>query len=433
MPLVRPPTQQSTSSSSVTAQTNGLPIFKPCPRSNFVAGHNDWLAVTSPKPFLDFDICPDCYNTSFHNTRYQACISPSPAKLENVGTKCDFSERWIRNAFAWLFIQCQPDLNLMGEVASIQRDEDGVCPNFNFEDPEVKKGGRPAVKRTWYCLQDPKTGTLVEELTACSDCVEHIKLIFPCLKSIFAPVADGQKLLATCDMMTIGDGEARCLEYFDSLASVAQATLETGTRDITPLIEYIKTWAPVPICQKGNAVAGQKRYSLPTTIPEFTACEECYLKHIAPNLAMSPPPIIVSQLQYDMPATGAGFMCDLFSPRLQQYWKDAALTNDVATYRQKLIARNNKMQEINLQLGRMKQEYQQLKMQSEMHIQQCRIEQMRATTANMAWMSTGWIGPPIDWGATNAQMSRGGEFAIKAAMTLDKMTALEKEWADYWE
>lgn len=51
-------------------------------------------------------------------------------------------------------------------------------------------------------------------------------------------------------------------------------------------------------------------------------------------------------------------------------------------YRQKLNARNNKMQEINMQLGRMKQGYRQLKMQARTHMSMMNVERMRVSSAN---------------------------------------------------
>lgn len=307
---------------------------------------------------------------------------------------CDFSFLWVRLAYMWLFQQGQPDLSLLGEISSIQRDKDGICPNFNMEDTEVKKGGKPAVTRTWYSLRDPKTGSLVEEMTACSDCVAHINIIFPCLKRIFAPIADGQALLATCDLMTQGNGQQRCLEYVDKIASVAESTLETQTRDVTPLIDFVKKWAPVPVCQKGNLVKGEKQYCLSSMASEFTACEDCYLKHVEPLYSSSPRPAILSQFRAQEPHPG-GFMCDLYSPRLQTYFTDACRTNDLSTFRQKIQARNNKMQELDIQLARMKQEFQQLKMQENMHMSQMRIAQSQARMASTQWTVSGWIGPPV--------------------------------------
>ncbi|KAI4706213.1 hypothetical protein J4E89_008946 [Alternaria sp. Ai002NY15] len=374
--------------------TKQPPALGLCKRSNFTQGHNDWLQIKSPRAIPNFDICPDCYNTSFRNTRYASFISAGPAKPAKMSVVCDFSFLWVRLAYMWLFQMGQPDLSLLGEVSSIDPDRDGICPNFNMEDPVVKSGGRPEVVRTWYCLQDPKTGSLVEEMTACSFCVAHINVLFPCLKRTFAPIANGQRLLATCDLMTQGNGQQRCVEIVDQMAAVAQSTLETKTRDITPLIDFVKKWGPVPACQQGKLVSGQKQYSFPSVVPEFTACEECYVRHIEPLYSQSPQPAILAQLE-EQEAKPGGFLCDLFSPRLQSYFTDASRTNDISTFRQKLMARNNKMQEIEIQLRRMKQEIQQLKAQERMHRNQMIVAQSQARIRSTQWAVSGWSAPPV--------------------------------------
>lgn len=153
-------------------------------------------------------------------------------------------------------------------------------------------------------------------------------------------------------------------------------------------------------------------------------------------------------------STTGGFTCDLYSPRLQQYFQDAYTTNNLQDYRQKLVARNNKSREVKLQLERMKQEYQQLKMQSEMHMQLMQMEQANAMSTSLAWTMSSWSAPPvrmqhlqqaseygqtkvtykqIDWRASNAQMNQGSQMAVQAAMVLDNMKLIEKEWAEYWE
>jgi hypothetical protein len=431
MPLVRPPQQSSASSSGTGAQPQQATL-KPCPRPNATQGLKDWLVVTSPKPIPNFDICPGCYNNSFRNTRYDYCISQAPKRPANYSVQCDFSQLWIRFAYSVLYVQGQPDLNLLGEVAAIQRDADSICPNFNMEDPEVKRGNKPSMRRTWYCLRDPKTGNLVEEMTACSDCVLHVNTIFPSLNRIFAPVADGQRLLATCDLMTLGDGYERCLEFIDRMAGIAQHTLETRERDITPLIEFVRKWASVPVCQQGKLVTGQNCYTLSTMgRTEFTVCEECYLKHIEPLHASNPQSPTLSQIKAELPKAN-GFMCDLFSPRLQSYWSDAVRTNDIQTFRQKLQARNNKMQVVDQQLGRMKQQYQHLTMQKNMHMNQMRIAHMQEKIRNTQWMTSGWTAPPLDFSRSNDQMAKANEVAMQAAVIMDNMTALEREWVQYW-
>ncbi|KAA8612595.1 hypothetical protein A1F94_006976 [Pyrenophora tritici-repentis] len=48
-------------------------------------------------------------------------------------------------------------------------------------------------------------------------------------------------------------------------------------------------------------------------------------------------------------------------------------------------------------------------------------------------MATGWIGPPIDWSVTNAHMAKANEKNMQAAVIEDNMTALEKEWNQFWQ
>ncbi|RMZ67434.1 ser arg-related nuclear matrix [Pyrenophora seminiperda CCB06] len=431
MPLVRPPLPPRPSSASANQQSTEVPTLKACPRPSFVEGHNDWLQVVSPKTIPNFDICPDCYNTSFRNTRYGSLMRVGPAKPAGLPCACDFSMAWIRLAYLWLYQQNQADLSLLGAVAGIQPDKDGICPNLNLQDAQVKQGGKPSVTRTWYCVRDPQTGAPVEELTACSHCVSHVSTIFPCLSNIFVPVENGQKLLATCDLMSLGDAQQRGLEYLDQIAKTADSTVKTKTRDLGSLVEYIRKWGPVSVCRKGKGVWNERQYSLPSTVPEFTACEECYQKHIFPLYSQSPRPAILSHIQAEGPKEG-GFLCDLFSPRLQGYFNDAVRTNDLGTFRQKLMARNEKMREVDMQLVRMMQECKQLKMQGNAHMSQMRISQMQAVSASTRMLATGWYGPPIDWTMTNAQMAKANEKNMEAAIIEDKMTALKNEWAQFW-
>ncbi|KAF2034182.1 hypothetical protein EK21DRAFT_97654 [Setomelanomma holmii] len=421
MPLIRPLQPAATTPS--TPQTEEFPTLPPCPRPNHVGGHNDWLQITSPKAFPDCDVCPDCYNAAFRNTRYAACFStdlPTSKssrlpKPENVIVQCDFSEIWTRITYKWLFAQKAPNLNLMASLADVPRDEDGACLNLNLEDAEVKKGGKATATRRWYCLRDPTTNSLMEELTVCSDCVAHVNRIFPPLTGLF-------ELL-----ITLGHGFDRCMDYIDRIIETTQKTFATGIRNITPLAEYIRAWAVVSVCKKGASVIGEYNYLLPSTIPGFTACEECYMKHIKPWLGKEPRPAVLSGLDRAVPPPGQFFMCDLFSPRSQQYFREACATDDLQTYRHRLAQRNDKMREIDMQLVRMKQQSQQLERQSESQMSMMRVEQMRASSRSTSYIGTGWIAPRIDWSATNALMNRANQLSIQAAGVLDDMTLLEKE------
>lgn len=394
MPLVRPPPLANSTTVAASESNSDFPALQPCPRANFESGHNDWLQITSPQRFPDFDLCPDCYNTAFRNTRYASCITPGPSKPDGGPVACDFAQPWNRLAYHWLYATQQPNLNLMGEMARLRLDEDGACPNFNPSDAEVQNGGKPVVTRSWYSVRDPHTNTPLDEVTACSNCVARVYLLFPYLDGIFMSVANGEKLPATCDLITLGKWQLRSAHTVEVIFYTASQKLETGTLDIKPLITHVKKWGLVPLCEKGATVTNQKRFCLRNNqVPEFTACEECYLKHIEPIIPQHND--ILADVQAEVTNPPSGFTCDLYSHKLQQYFTDAITTKDFIGWRQKIIARNNKMQELNMQLERMKREHRQLSVQSEAQMSQMRIATMRATTARTSWVTTGWIAPPV--------------------------------------
>ncbi|XPT02756.1 hypothetical protein M3J09_011866 [Ascochyta lentis] len=433
MPLVKPPLP-SRPSSSVDRQEKHTPTFAPCPYSNFATGETNWFHITTPKPFLDVDICSNCYNTSFRNTPYAKCISKAPPKPANTATRCDLSDRWNRVAYLWLCSERAPDLTLFGSTAVMSRDKEGVCPNLNLEDAsaEVQKQGKPTATRTWYCLSDPTTGSLVEDLTVCSDCVARLYHIFPCLNRIFQPVANGQKLQATCDLLTARDLGNRGEEYINQIINTASETLETRTRDTRSLVKYFKKWAPIPTCVKAQqASQGTPAYTFPKSIPEFAACQECYTKHALPLLESDTPPIVLREMKQTV--FPAGFVCDLYSPRLLQYFNDACASYNLDTYRQRLLTRETKMQEYNLKLKQMNLQHQQFERQVRMHNMQVQTEQNNATLRSMQWNASPYYAPPVDFSRVNAAINQSSQALMQAEMVEENMRMLRKEWADLWE
>lgn len=393
MPLVKP-NLPPRPSSSVDKQERLLPTFVQCPRSTFQEGLTDWYHITTPKKFSNLDICSTCYNATFRNTPYARCISPAPPKPKGMATQCDLSFRWNRAATFWLFFQGASDLSLLGNVAEMPHDRDGPCPNLNVQDLEVQKGGKPAVTRTWYCLSDPSDGSLIEDLTVCSDCVGRHNLIFSCLNRIFQPVANGQKVQATCDLLTGQNYGSRGDHYLDKIIETAAETLKTRTRDTRVLAEFVKKWAPIPICLKSQHVPqGAVSYTFPTSIPNYAVCQECYTCHILPLIESASPPPILRELRPNVSPTG--FVCDLYSPRLLQYFNDACASNDIRTYKQRILARESKMQEYNVKLEQMKLQYQQHNRQAEIYRIQSQMAKNTETVRVMQWSASAYYAPPV--------------------------------------
>lgn len=127
MPLQRP--AASNTPGSAPAATPEIPPFADCPRSQYATGHQDWYMISGPQQFPNFDICPTCFNTSIKPTTYARFFSQSPPKPETMAIQCDFSNLWVRIAWAWLFSQSAPDASLLGVITAIQgrREADGVA------------------------------------------------------------------------------------------------------------------------------------------------------------------------------------------------------------------------------------------------------------------------------------------------------------------
>lgn len=393
MPLVKP-SLPPRPSSSVDQQNGHVPTFALCPRRNFATEEANWFHITAPTPFPGVDICEQCYNTSIKNTRYAQCVSKAPSKPTNTATRCDFSDDWNRVAYVWLCSQRAPDLTLLGSTASLPHDE--VCPNLNLEDPaaEVQKAGKPSATRTWYCLPDPATGALIDDLTVCPDCVARVYHIFPCLDRMFQPAANGQRLEGTCDLLTARDMVVRGNEYISKIIDLASETMRTRTRDTRPLAEFLKKWAPIPVCVKGEVVPqGTAQYTFPQSMPSYAVCEECYVKHILPIFESGAPPLFLKELQRAQSA--AGFICDLYSPRLQQYLKDACSSGSLESYKQQLFAREAKMQEYNVKLEQMNLSRQQFERQQRIYNMQMQMERSNETVRSMQWNASAYRAPPV--------------------------------------
>lgn len=398
MPLLKTSAPLTSSASASAPAKRQVPPFTNCTRTSFISDKSDWLHITSPQYFTNFDICPDCYEISLKPTNYAHFISPAPPRPEGVSTRCDFSDLWVRIAWSWLYMQNAPDLSLLGQVAEVQ-DPQGSCPNLDRENEDVKNGEKPSATRTWYCLLDTKTGGMVEDMTVCSDCVSHIYTIMPCLRGIFAPAAGGQQALATCDLMLPASESAmyseRTLTYLDRFIEVAEKTLETGQRDVTSLTDFVKKWASVPVCKPFKRVTGERCYSFSTQVPEWTVCEECYLTHVHPLYSNSPQPMILSQISQSPSPPPSGFQCQLYSPRLQQYFQDAVSTNDLQGLRQKVLARNHKLEEVKRELEKLKMAYAQQKTQANYHWQMMQMQQQSAMVTSLAWQVGGSWGGPV--------------------------------------
>jgi len=387
MPLQRP--VASNMPGSTPAATPEIPPFADCPRSQYATGHQDWYMISGPQQFPNFDICPTCFDTSIKPTAYARFFSRSPPKPETMATQCDFSNLWVHIAWVWLFSQSAPDVSLLGMITAIQVPE-GPCPNSQAE----QAGEKPTATRRWFCLPNPRTGALIEDLTICSHCVAHIETILPPMRGVFGAAAGGASCPATCDLMV--PNSQRSLSYIDQIVEVAEKTLKTGYLDLTPAAEYIEKYALLPECPKNNTVKNVGCYSMPSSVPEFTVCQECYTEVILSEVQNEAPLAKLAKQVSTAPSIPPdGFSCQLYSPRTRQFWQDSLTTGDAGLLRQKVTERKQKQMELTQKADQLTLTYHQQKMQAKYHNEMMLIEANTAMHSALTWRATTGVIRPV--------------------------------------
>jgi hypothetical protein len=103
-----------------------------------------------------------------------------------------------------------------------------------------------------------------------------------------------------------------------------QAQISNSAIDPTRLITFIKEFANVPECHEKEYVRGQHWY-LPS-IPALTVCGTCHQKYILPQSNAGK----AIAKQFQVRQTAIDYACQLYSPRMQQMWADAARSSDLS-------------------------------------------------------------------------------------------------------
>ena len=135
------------------------------------------------------------------------------------------------------------------------------------------------------------------------------------MRGVFGAAAGGASCPATCDLMV--PNSQRSLNYIDQIVEVAEKTLKTGYRDLTPAAKYIEKYALLPECPKNKTVKNVGCYSMPSSVPEFTVCQECYTEVILHEVQKGAP--LARQVSTAPSIPPDGFSCQLYSPRTRQF------------------------------------------------------------------------------------------------------------------
>jgi len=219
----------------------------PCPRQQPQAGHQDWIGLGDAR-FATFNVCPSCYNSVLRPTPYAGAfvtkagaIAPPP----NIPVRCDMSRYWVRVAGMVLLTMNhhrQHDITLLARVAGI-RAQDGDCPNT---DVAAEHQPLPVVRRTWYTIQDPTTGTQpLPGWTICAACVIALQTCCPAVAPAFAQVQPLGPRDASCGMVPSDRyDDARTGAVLQQVGACAVLAATTGRADMAQLLGWLRANPP---------------------------------------------------------------------------------------------------------------------------------------------------------------------------------------------
>lgn len=334
-PSVNPPLFQQTSKTFQSPRARSRPTtpnravsfesqaitLSPCPRSEPVAGYNDWYNLADCPSFA---ICPSCRHAVF-SSGYEQYFVPRPPKPSEVKTRCGFGSQWLRIAWLLTIQNRRTDANLIYAMARIATSEPS-CP-----------GKTPTVGK-WFRVADVESGKQISDFDVCSSCVRNLETIFPTLQGVFQKSQSRHpERKRPCDLRC---DSKRFPGYIDLLESIAKQSREFRRQpNLLAFTKLAKEMADIRECSRDDMLFDQQWHTMPQ-IPEFTVCEDCYLEVIRP--AKKNGSALASNFSHN-PEFVAGpkvaNSCQLYSPRIRIIFADACKRNDLAGLRSLAVQR----------------------------------------------------------------------------------------------
>lgn len=292
-----------------------------CPRKDPVAGYSDWYTLVG---FPSFAICPTCRDAVLI-PGYTQYFTPRTPRLRTEKTRCDFSVPWIRMAWLMTLSQKRSDVNLLYAMAEVAA----------YEPP---CSGKAEAVREWYKIDDPDTGRHVSNFNVCPYCVRNVETLFPVLRGVFRKTRTHHSAQERICDLRIDSQRFPC--YVDLLEETANQAIQfRRAPNKLRFVEFAKRMIVNRECPREAKLCDQAWYAIPS-IPEFTACEECYDLIVYPAIRRNSS--IATQFtrkpQFVAPPH-IGVSCQLYSPRMKRIFREACDRNDLQHLRDIAIQR----------------------------------------------------------------------------------------------
>jgi hypothetical protein len=306
-----------------------------CPRDKPIAGLSDWLTL----PRSDFNICPDCYQAVFANTRFRTQFQPMLRPTDKP-IACDFgASPWYRVAWLLVLKNNQVDLRMFHQLASIMyTSRSQPCPGYR------------RATRNWLTVRDPATQRPARNFTVCYQCAKIVEALLPNLVGVFTPLdARGDPIRATC-ALHFTPKRRRFVQYFDAFEMVSDRALADGKPpNVTDLAKQLGSLSVGSECREDSPV-DNGRWHVMQFLPQFTVCGECFEEVVRPRLGDDN---LIARNFYKDPQRLASATCQLYSERMREIFAKACRRDDPRYLEDKVIERQQVEADIHAKLARL--------------------------------------------------------------------------------
>lgn len=294
-------------------QQGAVRALPACRRKHPHGGHMDWL--TLPRA-VNFDVCPDCYESVFSETSFKHSFVPSPLHGAEMLVSCDFgASPWYKIAWLMTLKYRIPDLHLLQGVAAV------------VAKGQRCSGNRPST-RIWYSILDPYTRRPIQDFTVCHHCARSAEVILPNLTGVFIPLDTRAEPSPGVCAMHFAPGRKRFVDIFDLLETVSDKALSRGSPpDFQKLANSIRELSLMPECMREEPVRDCKWFIM-EPIPDFTVCEECFDQVVWPIVEADEKGGVARkffQRGQRLPVAA----CQLYSDRMREVFRKACRRNDI--------------------------------------------------------------------------------------------------------
>ncbi|KAL8850356.1 MAG: hypothetical protein Q9221_004676 [Calogaya cf. arnoldii] len=298
-----------TRAASVGAPPATLP---PCPRSVPVGGYNDWYSLYD---YPEFKICPSCRG-AVSDAGYGRHLTAAFTNHPERHVRCSMSVPWIRMAYLLMVKKRRSDVNLLYDMADVARETD-PCP-----------GNRPSI-RHWFRIRDIDSDRSVPGFYACPYCVRSLETMFPVLKDVFHRTRANSRHSLEHNICSLRSDSSRFATYVDLLEDTAnQANEYRRAPNTYRFVELARTMGAIPSCARDAMLRGRSWHIMPS-LPEFTACPDCYEEVVWPAVLQGLP--LASQFSKTPQPIGKSqgvVSCQMYSAKMMKVFKEACEDDD---------------------------------------------------------------------------------------------------------